>query len=184
MVSQSAEYALRAVLFLTEHTGEGPLRADAIAAALEIPRNYMGKILHALAKAHVLDSVRGPSGGFTVAVSEAELTLYDIVAPFGEMPEQRSCLLGQEDCSDEAPCTLHPHWKGISEQITAFFRETTIAKIRAASAAAVKRGPDRAGDSRVAGRVPPQLVSIARVGNERSRSDTIPNRSTDGGPHD
>jgi Rrf2 family transcriptional regulator, iron-sulfur cluster assembly transcription factor len=129
MVSRSGEYALRAVLYLASRKGDGPFRADEVAAALDLPRNYLHKILHALKKAGILDSARGPSGGFMLAVPAAELTLHAIVSPFADLPAQRRCILGRGECNDADPCSAHHHWKAVADGIAFFFRETTVAAL-------------------------------------------------------
>ena len=62
MLSRTAEYALRAVLFLADR-GE-PTNVDLIAERLGVPRNYLSKTLHRLAREGVLTSTRGQGGGF------------------------------------------------------------------------------------------------------------------------
>ena len=73
MISQTSDYALRAVLVLASK--QGHLRADEIADSTGAPRNYLAKTLNALAKAGILRSARGPKGGFYLAVSPASLTI-------------------------------------------------------------------------------------------------------------
>lgn len=126
MLSQSAEYALRAVLYLARNGAGERLRSDQISAALGVPRNYTGKVLHTLTRSGVLASVRGPGGGFTLARPADHLSLFDVVEPFGGLLEKRTCLLGQDECSDQAPCTAHAHWKSVGDRVAFFFRETTV----------------------------------------------------------
>ncbi|HUH12967.1 MAG TPA: Rrf2 family transcriptional regulator [Longimicrobiales bacterium] len=129
MLSDTAEYALRAVLYIAQHAEERPLRAEEIAKALAVPRNYLSKILHVLAKEKVLRSTRGPHGGFQLAVAAERLPLHRIVTPFDPMEARRTCLLGRPQCSDRNPCPAHERWKGISEQVGTFFRNTTVAAL-------------------------------------------------------
>ena len=68
ILSKSAKYALRATLCLAECEGERPMPVDEIAERLDVPRNYLSKILHILARTGTLDSTRGPGGGFRLAV--------------------------------------------------------------------------------------------------------------------
>lgn len=127
---QTAEYALRAVYFIAEAPGGEPVRVGEIAAALRVPRNYLSKTLHQLARARVLRSTRGPLGGFQLAVPAERLTLAQVVGPF--LPaEGRACVLGRTACSDAAPCAAHEHWKAVAEQMRAFFRRTTVADLLA-----------------------------------------------------
>ena len=61
ILSQTATYALKAVLFLVESRDADLARAEDIAAALKVPRNYLSKILHTLARDGILTSTRGPA---------------------------------------------------------------------------------------------------------------------------
>ena len=101
-----------------------------MAAALEVPRNYLSKTLHQLARAGILESARGPRGGFTLAVPSEFLALRDVVAPFAPLGE-RQCLLGRPRCLDGEPCAAHHRWKFVAEEIEAFFASTTIADLMA-----------------------------------------------------
>lgn len=129
MLNQSADYALRAVLYLTRSADAGSRSADAISAALGVPRNYMGKVLNTLARAGVLTSVRGPRGGFRLAVHPAQLRIEAVIEPFQRLPERRVCLLGDRPCDAGHPCDVHVRWRRMSDPVTAFFRDTTIAEL-------------------------------------------------------
>lgn len=130
MLSGTAEYALRAVVCLARDAGEGEqTRANDLAEAINVPRNYLSKILHELTRAGILRSTRGKNGGFQLAVPPEQLPLLRIVQLFDQMGERSRCLLGRPECSDADPCPVHPRWKETSVQIAAFFRETTVADV-------------------------------------------------------
>lgn len=127
MLSGTAEYALRATLYIAQHgDAEGFVRSDRIAEAIGIPRNYLSKILHALARAGVLVSTRGPLGGFRLAGDPDRVPISSIVEPFDPLGPGQSCILGRPECNDHNPCPAHARWKGISEQVSGFFRATTV----------------------------------------------------------
>ncbi|MCG6955252.1 MAG: Rrf2 family transcriptional regulator [Gemmatimonadetes bacterium] len=126
ILSRTAIYALKAVLYLAEHVGDELARVDDIAEALDVPRNYLSKILHVLARSGVLSSTRGPRGGFRLGVDAAKLTLDRVVDPFDEVASGSGCLLGRERCSDDNPCAAHARWQSVSTAVRAFFRETTV----------------------------------------------------------
>lgn len=131
MLSQTAEYALRAVLFVAEHEAEeGSIRVGRMADALGIPANYLAKTLHALARAGVLTSGRGPTGGFRLAAPAGETTLGEVVAPFDQIEQRRQCLLGNPVCSDRHACAAHVHWKQVADKLAEFFSTTTVADLR------------------------------------------------------
>lgn len=129
ILSQTSEYALRAVLHLAGQPGGRLVRAADVAGALHIPRNYLSKIFHALARAGVLTSARGKSGGFRLAQPPEEVTLLDIVSEFDDMTARRHCLLGRPVCSDRTACHAHRRWKTTSEAVATFFRETTVSDL-------------------------------------------------------
>lgn len=129
MLSQTAEYALRAVLYLAERADDRTVRVGEMAQALRIPRNYLSKILHRLARADVLTSTRGKTGGFQLAVPADRLRLSEIVAPFDRIDERRRCLLGRPQCNDRTACAAHSRWKDVADTVATFFRETTVAEL-------------------------------------------------------
>lgn len=138
MLSQTAEYALRAVLAIAEHGGQ-PVGAARLAETLGIPRNYLSKVLHQLARNGVLDSTRGKLGGFTLARPASRIPLLDVVGSVDDVTGNRTCLLGRPVCSDHHPCAAHERWKEVAEKSAAFFRETMVADLVAPNRGGVGR---------------------------------------------
>jgi Rrf2 family protein len=149
MLSRTSEHAIRAVLYLAGRRGEGPVPVDAIAEALDAPRNYLSKTLYALAKAGVVDSVRGVRGGFTLAVPPEALAVADVVAVFDAPRDSGMCLLGGRPCDHRAPCDAHDRWVAMSDAARAPLDTTTIADLLGRPAAA---RPARAASRRPARR--------------------------------
>jgi Rrf2 family protein len=138
MLSHTAEYALRAVLYIAIH-GEGePCKLPTIAEALDVPKNYLSKTLHQLARAGVLRSERGPTGGFVLAKVPERLTLAEVVAPFDSARLARRCLLGQGPCSDETACAAHERWKTVGDPVRRFFASTRVSDLVTAEEAAAQ----------------------------------------------
>jgi len=131
MLSQTAEYALRACLELARRGDAEPVRVDDIARTLDVPRNYLSKILHELGRAGLLDSTRGPRGGFQLASPPEKITLARIVGHFDPefLSEEGRCILGRMRCSDRDPCAAHHSWKDVAVKMQAFFRGTTLADL-------------------------------------------------------
>jgi Rrf2 family protein len=129
MLSQTAEYALRAVLYVAEHAADRPVRVAEMAGALGIPRNYLSKILHQLARTGVLVSLRGKAGGFQLGVRPNRLALGAVVMPFDRIEQRRRCLLGRPQCSDHTACGAHVRWKDVADAVADFFRDTTVADL-------------------------------------------------------
>jgi Rrf2 family protein len=145
MLSQTAEYALRTVLYLAAEKQDTLFRVSEIARELDVPRNYLSKTLHQLARAGVLTSSRGKNGGFRLSKAAAKITLAEVVAPFDGPTGTRICLLGRTACSDSDPCPAHGRWKAVSTEVSTFFRETTVGELLAGPAA---RPPRKRADVR------------------------------------
>jgi Rrf2 family protein len=129
MLSLTAEYALRAVIRLATRTDGEPVRVEDLATGLDLPRNYLSKILHTLARKGVLESVKGPGGGFRLPGAPEDVTLYEVVSVFDDLAPGRSCVLGRPQCSDANPCPVHERWVPVSEAVARFYRETTVADV-------------------------------------------------------
>ena len=129
MLNQTAEYALRTAVYLSEQRERGPVAAGELASRLDIPQNYLSKILHQLARDGLLVSQRGKTGGFRLARNPEQITLAQVVAGFDPVDARRGCLLGRPVCSDRSPCQAHDRWKEFSSGYTSFFHQTTLAML-------------------------------------------------------
>jgi Rrf2 family protein len=115
MLSRTADYAVRAVVLLARHHGERLVNADEIASAVGAPRNYMAKTLNALARRGVLTSMRGPGGGFALAISPDTLSVATVIDVFADTrPVVSRCLLEDRPCNLDAPCSAHRRWMTIT----------------------------------------------------------------------
>ncbi|MFG2632793.1 RrF2 family transcriptional regulator [Streptomyces sp. NPDC048362] len=78
-ISARADYAVRAVLELAARPGDGPVKAEEIAAAQEIPHKFLEGILGDLRRAGIVDSRRGGGGGYRLARDAAAITVADVI---------------------------------------------------------------------------------------------------------
>ena len=129
VLSHSADYALRAVLYLAAHDGGRLIPANEIAEALHVPQRYLGKVLNTLAHAGTLSSTRGPRGGFRLVRDPAQLTLADVIAPFDAIGEPLQCLLHHRECSLTHPCAAHHDWQRIGTDLRDFFQRMSVAEL-------------------------------------------------------
>jgi Rrf2 family protein len=138
MISQTAQYALRAVVHLAAQPAERQTSAAEAAAAIGVPERYLARVLNALAHGGVLRSTRGARGGFRLARPPAELTLAEVVSPFDDIGGVTQCLLRGQACSDQAACSAHDGWRALADDVRKFFQTTTIADLVESGAV---RGP-------------------------------------------
>jgi Rrf2 family protein len=79
MLSQKTRYAIRAMQHLADRYGEGPVRLTEIAAAQNIPANFLTTILSELGRFGIVDSQRGKDGGYWLALSPVDITYGDLI---------------------------------------------------------------------------------------------------------
>jgi Rrf2 family protein len=104
LFSQTAEYALRAVVYLAAQGGEART-AQQVAAATRVRAAYMAKVLQGLGRAGLVSSQRGLHGGFTLGRPAEELTVYDVVQAVDPIQRIRGCPLGLK--GHASLCPLH-----------------------------------------------------------------------------
>lgn len=114
LYSRGCQYALRAVERLAREQGEGGERLVGqarLARELRIPPASLAQVLHRLRRAGLLNARRGPSGGVALARPSGEITVLEVVRAIEGAGLEGRCVLGLDDCSDQAPCPAHPVWK-------------------------------------------------------------------------
>jgi Rrf2 family protein len=105
VISQAAEYAMRATLLLARARGE-PLTNQQIAAATHVPGGYLAKVLQVLVRARIVVSQRGLNGGFVLGRPAGELTLLDVARAIDPSNRIESCPLDLPEHADKL-CPLH-----------------------------------------------------------------------------
>jgi Rrf2 family protein len=130
MLSITSQYALRALSHLARQAGEAVLGRD-LAESVEIPANYLSKVLLTLRNAGLVDTTRGSGGGYRLSRSANEIHLIDVVELFEEVSRKKpSCFLGRtRPCSETKPCTAHSTWKGVQEAYLGFLVSTPLSAI-------------------------------------------------------
>src|SRR5262245_59824091 len=93
MISQTTEYALRAIVFLASKP-EQAQTTQQIAEATQVPADYLAKVMQGLRRAGLVRSQRGLHGGSTLAVPADRLTVYDIVQAVDPLRRIKHCPLG------------------------------------------------------------------------------------------
>ncbi len=127
MFSQTAEYALRAAVFLAEG-GETRYTTQAIADSTRIPPGYLAKVLNSLARAGVLIGQRGPSGGFVLSRSPAEITVFEVIQAVDPLKRIYKCPLNLEAHRDQL-CPLHARLDASVALIEEDLKRSTIADL-------------------------------------------------------
>ena len=124
--SAATRYAIRAVCHLA-HLEQGTrAQVKEISEALDIPQAFLSKILQDLARKGVLESAKGPGGGFSLNCSPSDTDLYTLVEAVEGPMVEGDCVLGLSLCADETKCPIHDTWKDIQDAFRARMRATSI----------------------------------------------------------
>jgi Rrf2 family transcriptional regulator, nitric oxide-sensitive transcriptional repressor len=104
MLSKTAEYALRAAVWLAREPGTTE-SAERLAAALRMPRRYLHKVLQDLGEAGLVRSQPGPGGGYTLSRDPCTVTILDVINAVDPIERIRGCPLGLR--THTSLCPLH-----------------------------------------------------------------------------
>ena len=105
MISQTAEYALRAVVFLG-NSGGVPQTTAQISDATHAPPSYLSKVMQQLCRAGIVGSQRGLHGGFTITGALDEVTVLGVIDAVDPISRIRECPLGNKAHGTNL-CPLH-----------------------------------------------------------------------------
>ncbi len=129
LLSQTAEYALRAMSWLATVSGGGPVRAVDLSRATGIPTHYLAKVLRRLVLADLLESQKGQGGGFSLSRAPREIAFIDILTAVDAYPTQGRCAFGWGQCDPDDPCPLHNAWSHLNDRIRDWASGTSLEEI-------------------------------------------------------
>lgn len=129
LLSQTAEYALRAVVSMGTSPGQ-PLTTQAIAEKTRVPAGYLSKVLQALCKAGIVESYRGLRGGYGLARPFDELTVLEVINAVDPLKRIVTCPLGLAAHRAQM-CSLHKRLDQGIALVESLFGSTTIAELLA-----------------------------------------------------
>ena len=97
-----------------------------LSEATEVPRSFLAKILQQLTAANIVQSFRGVHGGFRLAKSPEQTSLYEVYLQMeGPKAAARQCAVSPGVCGVDGYCTLHPFWKGARDRFEQLLRKAT-----------------------------------------------------------
>lgn len=127
MLSNTCKYAVRAVIYISVFaSNKKKVGIKEISAELDIPSPFLGKILQTLSKHKILNSTKGPNGGFNLSKPAEEIPLMDVVEIIDGTDIFSTCLIRTTECSDEEPCGLHANITTVRKQLKNVFLNQTI----------------------------------------------------------
>lgn len=128
MFSKACEYGIRAAIYIAKKSlKEQKVSLKEVAQAINSPEAYTSKILQKLAKNGVINSDKGPTGGFSMDKQELNhVKLSTIVFILDGDTIYKGCGLGLENCNEKMPCPMHNQFKSVRESLKIMLESTTI----------------------------------------------------------
>jgi Rrf2 family nitric oxide-sensitive transcriptional repressor len=126
MISQTAEYALRAMVFLATQTSA--VTGQQIAEVTKVPSGYLSKLMHLLVKAKLVDSQRGIGGGFILCKKPDEISILDVVNAVDPIERLERCPLGIQSHGLNL-CPLHRRLSDATAKVESAFAASTLSEV-------------------------------------------------------
>jgi len=132
-MSTRGRYGVRAMLDLALSSTAGPINLKEIGARQEISVDYLEQLLRKLRKAGLIRSVRGPRGGFLLARSPGQITLWEIVRALEQEVTPSRCTdeevagkTSRKPCPRLSECAVHMLWLGLARQTRDYLESKTL----------------------------------------------------------
>lgn len=128
MFSKSCEYAIKAMIFVAQKSkDEVRVGVKEIANGIDAPEHFIAKILQDLGKKKLVNSVKGPNGGFYMDQINLKSSIADVVKAIDGDGIYKDCVIGLKLCSEKNPCPVHFEFKEIKKNLITMLEENTIA---------------------------------------------------------
>lgn len=130
LLSKTFAYALRSMLYLSLVYDENkPIQVSEIANSLNIPKHFLAKVLQQFSKKGILESVKGPNGGFRLNEKSMQTSLIEIFAITDGTEMFEQCALRFNKCDHANPCPLHYKVSAIRQNLISILTDATIADL-------------------------------------------------------
>lgn len=127
-LTTKGRYAVTAMLDIALHHERGPVSVAEVAERQGISSAYLEQLFSKLKRAGLLRSVRGPGGGYELALPLAGISVAHIISAVGEGVDATRCH-GAADCQDGVTCLTHDLWTALSNRIDEFLSDISLAQL-------------------------------------------------------
>jgi len=127
-LTTKGRYAVTAMLDLALHYDKGPITLADISQRQGISLSYLEQLFSKLRKNELVDSTRGPGGGYRLSRDANEIAVAQVITAVDEKVESTRCG-GLSNCHDGNPCLTHELWTELSEQIYGFLMGISLGQL-------------------------------------------------------
>jgi Rrf2 family iron-sulfur cluster assembly transcriptional regulator len=124
-LTTKGRFAVTAIMDLAMQHGSDPVTLAEISARQKISLSYLEQLFGKLRRHHLVDSVRGPGGGYCLARDMSAVTVADIIVAVDEPIDATQCG-GKENCHDDQKCLTHDLWAALNERIFDYLESVTL----------------------------------------------------------
>jgi Rrf2 family protein len=130
MLSLTCKTAIKAVIFLASRPDDGAKPGiREIAENIEASEHTVGKLLQNLVKAELINSSKGPNGGFFITPKQKHQAIIKVIDAIDGKTVFEECGLGLSKCSATHPCPLHDTYKEIRDAFKAMCQKNKISDL-------------------------------------------------------
>lgn len=127
-LTTKGRYAVTAMLDLALHYKEGPITLADISKRQGISLSYLEQLFSRLRKNGLVDSARGPGGGYRLSREAAQISVADVITAVDEKVDAMRCE-GKGNCHENGQCLTHELWCDLSDQIYAFLKSIDLGQL-------------------------------------------------------
>jgi len=127
-LNAKGRYAVTAILDVALHDDEQPVALAYIAKRQGISRPYLEQLFARLRRAGLVESVRGPGGGYRLAREVNEISVAEVIGAVDERFDATRCG-GRENCQNNEPCLTHGLWAELSREVERFLSDISLEDI-------------------------------------------------------
>ncbi len=127
-LTTKGRFAVTALLDLAMRDGNGPVTLAGISDRQKISLSYLEQLFGKLRRNALVESVRGPGGGYCLARGTGEISVAEIIRAVDEPVEATKCG-GLANCLDDRPCMTHDLWAGLNKHIYSYLEAVSLADL-------------------------------------------------------
>ena len=127
-LTTKGRFAVTAMVDLATQGGSAPVTLAGISERQKISLSYLEQLFGKLRRHNIVESVRGPGGGYYLARPGAKIPIADIISAVDEPMDATNCE-GKGDCQDGKPCSTHALWYGLNEVLQAYLSAVNLQQL-------------------------------------------------------
>ena len=127
-LTTKGRFAVTAMIDLAGRQSDGPVTLAGIAERQKISLSYLEQLFGKLRRHGLVNSVRGPGGGYRLALDSNAITVADIIIAVDEPLDATQCG-GKQNCHDEQRCMTHHLWSNLNKRMYAYLDSVSLSAL-------------------------------------------------------